>query len=212
VVGDVRQAGLAQPPLAELHMPYHHPALGRFLQNADVTLVLKTQVAPVSVAPALRDAVQAVDADQPLYEILTMEEVIERSVAGPRLQLVLMGTFAGIALLLAIVGLYGVISYLVAQRTREMGIRMALGAGPADVVWLVMRQGARLAAVGIGLGLAGAYGLSQLLESQLYGVSAQDPLTFGALAALLGSVALVATFLPARRAARVDPLIAMKGE
>ena len=210
VVGDVRQAGLDQKPLAEIHFPYNHPDLGSLLQ--DVTLVLKTDVLPASVTPALREALRSVDADLPLYEILTMEEVIGRSVADRRLTLLLLGTFALVALALAAVGLYGVISYLVQQRTREIGIRMALGAQPADVVWLVMRRGALLAGAGIGVGLAGALGLSRLLESLLYGVSVRDPLTFAALAAMLGCVALLASWLPARRAARVDPAIAMQGE
>ncbi|MBN1208343.1 MAG: ABC transporter permease [Myxococcaceae bacterium] len=210
VVGDVRQAGLDRQPLAEIHMPYNHPGFGGWIQDA--TLVLKTRVPPASVTSALREAVRAVDTDQPIYEVLTMEEVISRSVAGRRLNLLLLGTFALIALVLATAGLYGVISYLVAQRTREIGIRVALGARTRDVVWLVMRQGALLAAMGIGVGLVGALGLSRLVESLIYGVSARDPLTFGALAALLGCVALLATWLPARRAARVDPVIAIKSE
>jgi predicted permease len=210
VVGDVRQAGLDQQPLAEIHMPYNHPKFGGWIQ--DTTLVLKTSVTPASVTSALRDAVRSVDTDQPIYEVLTMEEVISRSVAGRRLNLLLLGTFAVIALVLATAGLYGVISYLVAQRTREIGIRVALGARTRDVVWLVMRQGAVLAATGIGVGLVGALGLSRLVESLIYGVSARDPLTFTALAAFLGCVALLATWLPARRAARVDPVIAIKSE
>jgi putative ABC transport system permease protein len=210
VVGDVRQAGLHLQPLAEIHIPYNHPRYASWIR--DMTLVVKTRVPPTSVTSALRDAVRSVDADQPIYDVLTMEEVIARSMAGRRLNLLLLGTFAAIALVLASAGLYGVISYLVAQRTREIGIRVALGARTYDVVWLVMRQGALLAAVGIGLGLVGALGLSRLAESLIYGVSARDPLTFGALAALLGGVALVATWVPARRAARVDPVIAMKSE
>ncbi|HYI02528.1 ABC transporter permease [Hyalangium sp.] len=142
----------------------------------------------------------------------TMEEVIGGSVAERRLNLLLLGTFALIALMLATAGLYGVISYLVAQRTREIGIRVALGARTRDVVWLVMRQGGRLTAVGIAVGIVGALGLSRVMESLLYGVSARDPLTLAALAAFLGCVALVATWLPARRAARVDPVIAIKSE
>ncbi len=210
VVGDVRQAGLDQEPLTEIHMPYNHHQYGEWIN--DVTLVVKTAVTPTSMTAALRDTVRSVDADQPLYQVLTMEEVIGGSVAERRLNLLLLGTFALIALVLATAGLYGVISYLVAQRTREIGIRVALGAQTRDVVWLVMRQGGRLTAVGIGVGIAGALGLSRIMESLLHGVSARDPLTLGALAALLGCVALVATWLPARRAARVDPVIAIKSE
>jgi predicted permease len=210
VVGDVRQAGLDREPLAEIHLPYNHFRFGQWID--DVTLVVKTHVAPTSVTAALRDTVRSVDADQPLYQVLTMEEVIGGSVAARRLNLMLLGTFALIALVLATAGLYGVISYLVAQRTREIGIRVALGARTRDVVWLVMRQGGRLTAVGIAVGIAGALGLSRIMESLLYGVSPRDPLTLGALAALLGGVALMATWLPARRAARVDPVIAIKSE
>jgi putative ABC transport system permease protein len=211
VVGDVRQAGLDQKPLPEIHLPYSHPASGNWIFQ-DMILTLKTTVEPSSLAPSLREAVRAVDSDQPLYEVLTMEEVISRSVAGRRLNLVLLGTFAVIALVLATAGLYGVISYLVAQRTRELGIRMALGARPSEVVRLVMRQGVLLAALGIGIGVVAAFGLSRFIESLIYGVSARDPLTFCALAALLACVALMATWLPARRASRVDPIVAIRGE
>lgn len=210
VVGNVRQAGLDKQPLPEIHIPYNHHRYGSWI--SEVTLVLKTTVAPTSLVSALRAAVLSVDSEQPLYQILTMEEVIGGSVAERRLNLMLLGTFALIALVLATAGLYGVISYLVAQRTREIGIRVALGARTRDVVWLVMRQGGRLTVVGICVGIAGALGLSRVMESLLYGVSARDPLTVGALAALLGAVALVATWLPARRAARVDPVIAIKSE
>lgn len=210
VVGDVRQAGLDKQPLPEIHIPYNHRSYGQWI--SEVTLVLKTTVTPTSVVSALRDAVRSVDADQPLYHVLTMEEIIAGSVAERRLNLMLLGTFALIALVLATAGLYGVISYLVAQRTREIGIRVALGARTRDVVWLVMRQGGRLTVVGIAVGIAGALGLSRVMESLLYGVSARDPVTLVALAAFLGCIALVATWLPARRAARVDPVIAIKSE
>jgi predicted permease len=210
VVGDVRQAGLDREPLAEIHLPYNHFRFGEWID--DVTLVVKTHVSPTSMTAVLRETVRSVDADQPLYQVLTMEEVIGGSVAARRLNLMLLGTFALIALVLATAGLYGVISYLVAQRTREIGIRVALGARTRDVVWLVMRQGGRLTAVGIAVGIAGALGLSRVMESLLYGVSPRDPLTLGALAAFLGGVALMATWLPARRAARVDPVIAIKSE
>ncbi|HEX8699649.1 MAG TPA: ABC transporter permease [Myxococcaceae bacterium] len=210
VVADVRQAGLHQAPLTEMHIPYNHPRYVDWFD--DVTLVLKTTVNPTSMTAALQDAVRLVDLEQPLYQVLTMEEVIGGSVAERRLNLLLLGTFALMALVLAITGLYGVIAYLVAQRTREIGIRVALGARTWDVVWLVMRQGGRLTALGIAVGILGALGLSRVMESLLHGVSARDPLTLGTLAALLGCVALVATWLPARRAARVDPVIAIKSD
>ncbi|EPX57128.1 hypothetical protein D187_006882 [Cystobacter fuscus DSM 2262] len=211
VVGDVRQAGLDQKPLPEVHLPYNHPLSQRWLFQ-EATLVLKTSVEPLGLTSALRDAVRGVDSDQPISEVATMEQIISRSVAGRRLNLALLGTFALIALVLATAGLYGVISYVVAQRTREIGIRMALGAQPGDVVRLVMRQGVVLASLGVGIGVLVALSLSRFVESLLYGVSARDPLTFGVLSVLLGGVALLATWLPARRASRVDPIIAMRGE
>ena len=141
-----------------------------------------------------------------------MQEVIHKSLAGQRLNLWLLAIFAGIALVLSAAGLYGVISYLVAQRTREIGVRIALGAQRRDVIGLVMRQGTRLTALGVGLGLAGALAFTRVLEKLLYGVSARDPLTLGGIAALLAAVALTATWLPARRAARVDPILAIRAE
>jgi ABC-type antimicrobial peptide transport system permease subunit len=138
--------------------------------------------------------------------------VISKSLAARRLNLWLLGIFAGIALVLSAAGLYGVISYLVAQRTREIGVRIALGAQTRDVVGMVMGQGARLTAVGIALGLLGALAFTRVLASLLDGVSARDPLTFAGVAALLAAVALLATWLPARRAARVDPMTAIRNE
>lgn len=141
-----------------------------------------------------------------------MDEVIAQSLAGRRLNLWLLGIFAGVALVLSAAGLYGLISYLVAQRTREMGVRIALGARRKDVLGLVMRQGAGLTGFGIGLGLAGAFAFTRLLESLLYGVSVRDPLTYAGLAVLLSVVALIATWLPARRASRIDPILAIRAE
>jgi predicted permease len=210
MVGDVRQAGLHEAPLAEMHAPYNFPLAVRDLR--EVSVVLKTSMDPGSLGPALRGAVRAVDGGASLYQVLTMEEVIARSVSQRRLTLLLLGTFAALALVLAAAGLFGVISYLVAQRTRELGIRMALGAQAGDVVRLVVGQGAALTGLGLGLGLLASLALSRVLESQLDGLSARDPLTFLALPALLGAVSLLAAWLPARRAARVDPTVALRGE
>lgn len=210
VVGDVRQAGLDLDPLAEIYFPYALPDfVGLF---GDPVLVLRTAVPPGSVTEEVRAAVRRVDPALPLYEVLTMDEVISESLAGRRLNLWLLGLFAGMALVLAATGLYGVISYLVAQRTREIGVRMALGAQTWDVIGLVMRQAAGLTGTGIAVGLAGALAFTSLLESLLYGVSTRDPLTYAALAALLALVALLATWLPAWRASRVDPILAIRTE
>jgi ABC-type antimicrobial peptide transport system permease subunit len=164
------------------------------------------------VTSAVRQTVASVDRGLSLFDVETMDQVIAKSLAGRRLNLWLLGIFAGIALVLSAAGLYGVISYLVAQRTREIGVRIALGAQTRDVIVLVMGQGARLTAAGIALGLLGAFAFTRVLESLLYGVSARDPLTFAGIAALLAAVALLATWLPARRAARVDPMTAIRNE
>jgi len=210
VVGDVRQAGLDEAPLAEMYFPYGLNEAVGFL--GDAVLVLRTAGPPESLAVPLRGALKKVDPTLPLYDVLTMREVIDKSLAGRRLNLWLLGFFAAVALVLAATGLYGVISYLVAQRTREIGVRMALGAQKRDVQGLVLRQAALLAGFGIFLGLAGALAFTRVLDSLLYGVSARDPLTFAALAALLAAVALLASWLPARRAARVNPMVAIRAE
>jgi predicted permease len=210
VVGDVRQAGLDQQPLAEIYFPYGDADHAHLLDDA--SLAVQSAGPPGSLAGPIRKAVRGVDSGLPLYQVLTMEEVIDESLAGRRLNLWLLGIFAGIALVLSAAGLYGVISYLVAQRTREIGVRVALGAQKWDVIGLVMRQGAALAAAGIVLGLLGALAFTRVLESLLYGVSARDPLTYAALAALFAAVALVATWLPAERASKVDPILAIRNE
>ncbi|WP_408890369.1 ABC transporter permease [Myxococcus faecalis] len=205
VVGDVRQAGLDKTPLAELHVPY-----GRPWGDDSLVLVARTSVPPETLLPSVREAVRRVDSGLPVFRALTMDQVITESLGFRRLVLGLLGGFAALALVLSTYGLYGVISLLVSQRTRELGIRMALGARPSDVLRLVLGQGARLAGVGIALGLVGALALTRMLESQLYGVTATDPLTFIAVATLFALVALLACWLPARRATRVDPLVAMR--
>jgi len=210
VVGNVREAGLDREPFPEIYFPYSEVAAPATL--GDATLVVRTVVPPASLASDVRVAVRSVDPGLPVHQVETMEDVISKSLAGRRLNLWLLGIFAGIALVLSAAGLYGVISYLVAQRTREIGVRIALGAQTRDVVGLVMRQGARLTAVGIALGLLGALLFTRFLESLIYGGSARDPLTFIAIAALLAIVALLATWIPAERAACVDPLLAIRQE
>jgi putative ABC transport system permease protein len=210
VVGDVRQAGLDQPPLAEIHFPYDDPENAAWLN--DVTLVLRGRTEPAALAGPLRETLRSLVSDQPLYDVLTMDEVISRSVANRRLSLVLLSVFAAIALVLSASGLAGVISYLVAQRTQEIGIRMALGSEPRHVVRLMVRQGSRLVALGLGLGVLAAVLAGKYVSAVLSGIQAPDPLIVTGLAALLGAIALVATYLPARRAARVDPLVAIRAE
>ncbi len=210
VVGSVRQAGLDREPLPEIYFPHLMPGAEGWL--GDATLVVRTSVPPESAASGVREAVKSVDPGLPLFQVMSMEDVISESLASRRLNLWLLAIFAGMALVLSAAGLYGVISYLVAQRTREIGVRIALGAQTRDVLRLIMGQGAGLTAAGIVLGLLGALAFTRVLESLLYGVSARDPLTFASIAALLALVALAATWLPARRAARVDPMVAIRNE
>jgi predicted permease len=210
VVGSVRQAGLDHEPLAEIYRPYAAEGAAGVLD--DPVLVIRTAVPPESLTNGVRAAVKSVDSTLPLFAVLTMEQVIDRSLAGRRLNLWLLAIFAGIALVLSATGLYGVISYLVAQRTREIGVRIALGAQKRDVLGLVMRQGARLTGAGLILGLLGAFAVTRVLESLLYGVSTRDPLTYAALAVALGAVALLATWIPARRVSQIDPILAIRTE
>jgi putative ABC transport system permease protein len=204
VVGHVRKYGLD----GRIKEQYYVPAPQ--LPRRSMFLVLRTAGDPGSVAAAARAAVRDLDADLPLFQVRTMERVVEETLVGRRFAMLLMSLFAALALLLAAVGLYGVISCSVAQRTREIGIRMALGARGGDVVRMVVRRGLALAAIGLALGLAAALAVTRLLSSLLFSVRPTDPLTFVSLAALLLAVAGVASFLPARRAARVDPIEALR--
>ena len=176
-------------------------------------LVLRATAAnPTALIESMRAAVREIDPTLPLFQIQTLNTVISESVADRRLNGVLLGTFATIALGLAALGLYGVMAYSVTQRTRELGIRMALGAQRGDVSRLVIGGGMKLAAIGCGVGLVAAFALTRLLKSLLYGVAPTDPLTFGAVVLLLGIGALLANYIPARRAVRVDPMVALRHE
>jgi putative ABC transport system permease protein len=177
-----------------------------------MNLVLRTSADPLALAAAVRREVQSLDPNQPLYNITTMEETLDRSLATQRLSTMLLMMFAGVALVLAAVGLYGVMSYVVTQRRHEIGIRMALGAQRADVLRLILRQGMWLTACGVVLGLTASFALSRLMASLLFGVSPTDPLTFVLVALALAVVTLVACLVPARRALKVDPMIALRYE
>jgi putative ABC transport system permease protein len=206
VVSDTRLYGLANPARLEVYVP--------FRQNPrnSMALVVKSGADPASLTSAIRDAVQSIDKDQPVFAVSTMQELVSNSVATRRMTLVLLGLFSGLALVLGAIGIYGVISYSVAQRTHEIGIRMALGAPRADVFRLVVGEGLKLAGAGITIGIAAAFGLARLLSSLLYGISATDFETFLGVAVLLALVALVACYVPARRAMRVDPTVALRYE
>lgn len=177
-----------------------------------MTLVLRTKVDPVALIPTMRKLVRDADIDQPVFEVRTLEEMRSAGQASQRLVTSLLSSFAGIALLLAAIGIYGVIAFSVGQRTREFGIRLSLGARRIDVMNLVVGKGLLLAAVGIAVGLAGAFVLTRLLSSLLYGVNATDPVTFAGVTGILAGVAIAASFMPAWRATRVDPVIALRSE
>jgi predicted permease len=183
-----------------------------YLPGNGGAVVIKATVEPEKLAAAVRQQVHALDPEQPIYDVRTMTERLADSLAPERLNLTLLGLFAAVALLLASVGLYGVISYAVTQRTRELGLRMAFGAQSRDVLTLVLGQGMMLAIVGVALGLMGALALTRVMESMLFGVSATDPLTFVVIALLLICVSLLACLIPARRATKVDPLVALRYE
>jgi len=189
---------------------YYLPAAQR--PQRSMFVVVRTAGDPAGLATAARAAVRGIDPDMPVFKLMTMQQVIDDTLVGRRFTVLLLGIFAAVALVLAAVGLYGVIAYAVSQRTHEIGIRMALGARVEDVVRMVVRQGLRLAAIGLVVGAVAALVTTRFLASQLYGVGAADPMTFVAIPAILALVALVASWLPARRAAHVDPMIALRGE
>jgi putative ABC transport system permease protein len=160
----------------------------------------------------VRQEVKALDPDQPIASVRLMTEWVDSSVAAPRYRTTLLALFAALAMILAATGIYGVMSYSVAQRTHEIGVRMAMGARQFDVLKLVVRQGMLLTVIGVVVGLAGAFALTRVMSTLLFGVTAKDPLTFGVVAALLIAVAFLACFVPARRATKVDPLVALRYE
>ncbi len=206
VVGGVRDTGFDQQPRPTIYFPS--------LQTSDQTmsLVVRTSLPSSSILPAIKNAIWSVDKDQPVFEVRSMDEIISGTVSAQRLAFILLGVFAFLALALAAIGIYGVTSYAVSERTHEIGVRMALGAQPGDVLRLVIAHGSRLAAIGVIGGVVAALALTRLLSSLLFGVSATDPLIFAGVAVLLLIVALAACYIPARRAMRVDPMVALRYE
>ena len=208
VVGDVKYRTLIrdQNKDPDIYLP--------LLQNPDpaVALAVRTQGDPASLVPAIRSEVQRLDSNLPIFDIAPMKQRVENVTANTRFSTLLLGVFAAVAMLLAVVGIYGVMAYSVTQRTHEIGIRLALGADRRDVLKLVVGEGMALVGVGIGTGLLGAFAATRILASQLYSVSATDPVTFLVVSLILAGVALGACFVPARRATKVDPMVALRYE
>jgi putative ABC transport system permease protein len=210
VVGDTKQDGLGRAPSPALYLSYAQ-APATFLMQ-DITLVLRSGADPLSLVAAARGAVQAVDPDLPVFDVATMGQLVHHSVSASRFNFALLGVFAMLALVLAAVGIYGVMSYAVAQRTHEIGVRVALGAEASDIIRQVVRQGMLPAVIGIATGTAGAWGMTRFLSSLLFGVRPTDPVTFTLVPVLLAAVGALACLLPARRATKVDPVVALRYE
>jgi putative ABC transport system permease protein len=211
VVGHVKHYGLDVQGREQIYLPHAQPLYGTYASR-EMTLAVLTSLDPSSLTGAIREQVFAIDKDLPLYNVAMMDQRVSASVAQPRLNLFLLAAFALLALGLAVVGVYGVVAYSVTQRSHEFGIRMAIGALPADVLKQVFLEAGRLTAIGLALGLAAALALTRLMASLLFGVNPNDPVTLFLAAAVLAFVALAACYIPARRAARVDPVIALRYE
>jgi putative ABC transport system permease protein len=206
IVGDVKHRNLWQKTDPESYVPYDQTPIGSMI------VVVRSAGDPMQLLPAVREQVHAIDAELPVYTAQTLEQYVSDSLAQRRFTSVLLGVFAGSGLLLAIVGLFGVVSYSVEQRTHELGVRLAVGAERGDILKLVLGYGMRMTAVGIAAGIGGTLAVSRVLASQLYGVTSTDPVTFITIALILLAVALAACYVPARRATRVDPMVALRYE
>ncbi|MGH9854403.1 MAG: FtsX-like permease family protein, partial [Blastocatellia bacterium] len=198
--------GLDQETTMQTYEPYTQQTF------SSMTLVVRTTNDQTGMAAAIRNEVLSLDREQPISSIVTLDQLVSTSVAQRQFSMLLLGVFAVVALALASIGIYGVLSYAVTQRTREIGIRMALGAGRRDLLRLVVGQGMSLAMIGVGAGLVAAFLLTRLMSTLLFGVSATDPMTFGLISLLLMIVALLACWIPARRATKVDPIVALRNE
>jgi predicted permease len=217
MVGHVKQWGLDESAKTPIRAQFYFPISqipDQFfpLMARGGEFVVRTQGSPDAEMKTIRAALRTVNSQIVVYEVHTMHSIVSRSLADRRFLMILLGIFAGLALLLSCIGIYGVISYLAGQRTHEIGVRMALGAQPSHVRRLILGQAAKMALIGVAVGLAGSLALSRLMTKMLFGVSAYDPLTFIGVASLLIVVALAACYVPARRAMRVDPMVALRYE
>jgi predicted permease len=204
VVADIHEGGLGSNAVAEFYLPMaKHPPQTAFV-------VVRTEGDPMKFANTIREQVLAVDHDQPVSELRTMDAIFEATLGQRRLTMLLLAMFAGVALLLATVGIYGVVAYSVAQRTQEVGIRRALGAQQADILRLILGQGLAMVLVGIAIGAGGAFALTRVMKNLLFHVNATDPATFVGIALLFAMVALAGSYIPARRATRIDPMTALR--
>jgi ABC-type antimicrobial peptide transport system permease subunit len=206
VVGRVKQYALD----ADARIAFYRPHTQQPARTLYVTI--RASGDPAALGGAVREAVRAIDPDLPISRMKTMQARVDESLARRRFLMTLLGLFAVVAAALAAIGIYGVMAYLVSQGTREMGVRIALGASPSAIRALVLRQGLVLGALGVAVGLAGAAGLTRLLDALLFGVESTDPATFGIIAVAVAGVALLASYAPARRAARTDPMVALRSE
>jgi putative ABC transport system permease protein len=206
VVADVKFKNLTSEWMPTTYVPQAQIPIGR------LTVIVRTAGDPSILSRPLAETVRSIDPDLPAYNVKTVEEYLDGTIAIPRFNTLLLGIFAGLALLLTAIGLYGVISYSVAQRTHEIGVRMALGAQPREMMRLVVGQGVRLALLGVGLGLIAAFAFTHFLSSLLFGVTATDPVSFVTVVVILLAVVLLACYVPARRAMRVDPMVALRYE
>jgi putative ABC transport system permease protein len=206
VVGDVRDVALSEKPGPMMYVPFAQAPL----YGGEV--VVRSSLGASSVAAAIRQAVHSIDKDLPVTDVASFPDALGQSISKERFRTFLLGSFSAIALVLAAVGIFGVISYSASQRSHEIGIRMALGAQRRNILRLIVGQGAKLALFGLGVGVVAAVLLTRLMANLLYGVSATDPLTVGAVAIVLLGVAVTACYIPARRASRVDPMVALRHE
>jgi predicted permease len=207
VVGDVKEDGLEiTDPVATLYLPMSQEP------RSFMSMVVRTSSPPGGMVSAISNAVHDVDREQPVLDVITMQEIVANSISQQRSNTLLLSAFSGLALLLAAIGLYSVLAYSVRRRVREIGVRMALGAQRADILRMILGQGTRLALTGTGIGIASAFVLTRFMASQLFGVTATDPITFLSVAVIIVMVALAACYIPARRATRVDPIVALRYE